>query len=413
MGKGSRPAKAKNLVLVPGTGAGVEEPSGSPPVGGGDVPPVMGTEFEAVVEEQPGGVPAAQLAAEPLEDEPPGYPTHLDAGVVADPGTPDDVLATLNHLVLEDAVDEEQFRQLYLHYFAHLGATPGAAHQHWEALKAKQTAEREAARELAERMQAAIADVQPWNPHEHKLRAQVEVNEIRVVFNAAVNKAAPEAAKRHRTVASDLKDRIAIELSQRSGLGYQSANEFLSAWAHTSNDHNAKSIALQIAAAEKFGLQPPGYVAERAAELQSATGFSQTREEAGRFLDAMYERTQDWLSSRGIKELVLFRGMTSSIGSDTAPVDAAHEPVQASVHLNPLNSWTASYDTTSVFSGSGSGYVLTARVPASKVVGCCFTGLGCLSEQEFVVVGGANQQVMAVANENVSYDHLRGTTWKS
>lgn len=56
---------------------------------------------------------------------------------------------------------------------------------------------------------------------------------------------------------------------------------------------------------------------------------------------------------------------------------------------------------------------LTARVPASKVIGSCFKGLGCLNEQEFVVAGGQGQQVMAVANSKVRYDHLSGTTWQS
>jgi hypothetical protein len=47
------------------------------------------------------------------------------------------------------------------------------------------------------------------------------------------------------------------------------------------------------------------------------------------------------------------------------------------------------------------------------VIGSCFTGLGCLNEQEFVVAGGQGQQVMAVANNKLRYDHLSGTTWQS
>jgi hypothetical protein len=149
-----------------------------------------------------------------------------------------------------------------------------------------------------------------------------------------------------------------------------------------------------------------------ATQSDAEPGFAQTRQQARQFVDAMYEHTQDWLQSRGIKELVLFRGMRNTIGADTAPVDAASGPVPASVHLNPLNSWTAKYDTSWNFSEMN-GYVLTARVPASKVIGSCFTGLGCLNEQEFVVAGGQGQQVMAVANSKVRYDHLSGTTWQS
>jgi hypothetical protein len=56
------------------------------------------------------------------------------------------------------------------------------------------------------------------------------------------------------------------------------------------------------------------------------------------------------------------------------------------------------------------GYTLSVRIPASKVIGCSFTGLGCLGEQEFVVAGGSGQQVMAVANSTVRYHHAIGNS---
>jgi hypothetical protein len=411
MGKGSRPAEAKVLTLV----SGGAEAAAAPPVGQPPEPsPVTTVEDEVVAtaDELEGGVAAAGPEEEaPPREEPRAYPTHLDDRVVADPATPDEMLATLNHLALEDAIDESQFEKLYLHSFSHLGATPGAAHQHWEALKAKQEADREAARQLAEQMTAAIADVRPWNPAEDQLRSRAEVDAVRVAFNAAVDQASKEASTRSWTAAAHLKDTVASELGQRSGLAYDEANGFVSAWAGTSNDHSWRSIALQAAAAEKFGLEPPAYIAKMAGEFAAHPNWENGKGQARRFVDAMYERTQEWLSSRGITEIVLFRGMNGTIGADTTAVDAASEPIEATVHLNPLNSWTGRYDTTHTFAGNN-GYTLTARVPASKVIGCCFTGLGCLNEQEFVVVGGAGQQVAAVANKNVRYGHLSGTTWK-
>jgi hypothetical protein len=418
MGKGSRPDSAKALKLVPGTGgAAAGPPVGvmEPPPPPADPPVATGDQLAVVAEEREGGVAAPEPdASRSPREEPPGYPTHLEAGLVANPSTPDDVLATLNHLALRGAIDESQFQELYLHHFGPLGATHGAAHQHWEALAAKREAELQAARELAEQMQAAIAaaDVQPWNPLDDTVRAGQEVDQVRHAFNAAVDAAGQEAAKRHRATGSHLKDEIATELSQRSGLSYTQANDFVSAWAGTSNDHNWRSIALQVAAAEKFNLEPPDYIAKVVPQFATHPNWGNAKDDARRFVDAMYERTQEWLESKGIKELVLFRGMVGTIGADTAPVDAAAGPLQASVHLNPLNSWTAKYDTSYNFSHYA-GYVLTARVHASKVIGCCFTGLGCLGEQEFVVAGGQNQQVMAVANSKVRYDHLSGTAWKA
>lgn len=62
--------------------------------------------------------------------------------------------------------------------------------------------------------------------------------------------------------------------------------------------------------------------------------------------------------------------------------------------------------------GGPDGYMLTAKVPVDRVVGSCFTGVGCLREQEFVVLGGANVTVAAAAKANVSYSHLGKGPWK-
>jgi hypothetical protein len=381
MGKGSRPEKAKVLVLAPGTAVTAVEPEG--------------------------GVAAPE----------PAYPAEVDAIALADPATPDEVLTALNQLALEGVVDEAQFQQLYLHQFGHLGATPGAAHQQWEALKAEQEADQQAAAEIAERMQAAVADVQPWNPLDDPARAKAELDQMRSTFNAAVQQARQEGQKRGLLTAGYLKDRIAQELGQRSGLGYKRANQFVGAWAGTANDHSPLSIAMQVATADKLGLELTDYVAKVASQLGSEPDFAHTREEARHFVDAMYERTQEWLSSRGVKELVLFRGAnkflgatTNVIGADTTPVDAAPGPIPATVHLNPLNSWTASWHTVPIFS-TWYGYVLTARVPAHKVIGCCFTGLGCLGEQEFVVAGGSGQKVTAATYPKAGYGSADQGKW--
>jgi hypothetical protein len=71
-----------------------------------------------------------QVEVQAGRGEPPGYPTHLDAGVVTDPKTPEELLSTINHLALNDAIDENRFQELYLHHFGPLGATAGAAHDH-------------------------------------------------------------------------------------------------------------------------------------------------------------------------------------------------------------------------------------------------------------------------------------------
>jgi hypothetical protein len=208
MGKGSRPEEAKTLSLVPGTGqtpdggalAGVTEPS--PPIAVDEAPVMPDSQLATQLE---GGVPAPEDHADRTGPaEPPGYPTHLDATRVTDPTTPEELLSNLNHLALNDAIDEERFQELYLHHFGPLGATAGAAHDHWEALMARREVERQAARQLAEQMQAAIADVRPWNPVSDTLLARAEVDQVRVAFNSEVHQAQQQAANEHRAVAPHL-----------------------------------------------------------------------------------------------------------------------------------------------------------------------------------------------------------------
>jgi hypothetical protein len=128
----------------------------------------------------------------------------------------------------------------------------------------------------------------------------------------------------------------------------------------------------------------------------------------------MHSATQGWLSDHGIKEVVVWRGMKHSIGTSPAVLDtikAADKPLECGAHLNPMNSWSASYDTAAGFAGAG-GFMLSAKVPASHIIGCCFTGAGCLNEQEFVVLGGEGVSITAAHVEKVSYPHVSGWKWE-
>lgn len=128
----------------------------------------------------------------------------------------------------------------------------------------------------------------------------------------------------------------------------------------------------------------------------------------------MYSSTQEWLAEKGVKEVIVWRGMKQSIG--TAPevldaIKASDLPLEVSAHLNPMTSWSANYDMACGFAGHHD-YVLCARVPASHIVGCCFTGAGCLKEQEFVVLGGDDVQVSAAHLSKVQYTQVSGFTWE-
>jgi hypothetical protein len=68
-----------------------------------------------------------------------------------------------------------------------------------------------------------------------------------------------------------LKDAVADEIAARSGLSYERSNAMIKTWAKSSTDTEPDSIALQMAVAAKFNINPGAYLSERAAYM--AGGF--------------------------------------------------------------------------------------------------------------------------------------------
>jgi hypothetical protein len=375
----------------------------------------------------PGGASAAEAVPSPVlvpeATEPKPFPTHLEqsGGLPEDP-SPDDVLSALNHLAATGSASKEQFDDIYLHHFGPLGATQEDADLQWDALHQKLQVDRAAAQELAAKMVAEATEppgVRPWNPLEDPAAATAQVEQVRQFFNSMVQAARDErnqAGSQHHT-AGFLKDKIVSNLAQRAGLGYGETDELIHAWAGTSSDSVARSVAMQMAAAEKFGMEPTPYLAKQDAQFShsgDASAYAKYKEQTRELVGAMYSTTQDWLAEHGIKELVVWRGMHSSIGTAKEVLDsikASDQPLEVAAHLNPMNSWSANYDKARSFAGP-SGFILSARVPASKVIGSCFTGTGCLNEQEFVVLGGEGVPVAAAYVGNVAYHHASGGNWE-
>ena len=90
-------------------------------------------------------------------------------------------------------------------------------------------------------------------------------------------------------------------------------------------------------------------------------------------------------------------------------IDASDKPLEVSAHLNPMNSWSLNPKTALAFAGT-SGYLLGAVTRASHVIGCCFTGAGCLREHEFVVLGGTEVKVSAVSRAKAHWK-MPSTGW--
>ena len=173
-------------------------------------------------------------------------------------------------------------------------------------------------------------------------------------------------------------------------------------WANTSGDSEPVAVGIQKAIAKEFAGDLPE-IADAGtshlgnyqslftgnsspAELMRMRGIEDTvsRSSAVReVLRAQYNATQDYFESQGIKELTLHRGFISESGVKSSDSE--------DLRLQPASSFSMNRKTAEMFaddmSSSISGLV-TVTVPVSRVLCTAKTGMGCLTEQEIVVLGG-------------------------
>jgi hypothetical protein len=159
------------------------------------------------------------------------------------------------------------------------------------------------------------------------------------------------------------------------------------AWATTSNDDYPLSLAIQEVAKKLFEI-------ENSAEWSkphSKETADKTKDLVARFtpaleafLKAQYDATQAMFKERGISEVKVYRGMYGVAGSDKPPINGG-EVVLIS---RPLSSWSTSEDMAEEFSLGEDAVLFSATFPVEKVFATPFTGIGCLSESEFVLLAG-------------------------
>lgn len=190
----------------------------------------------------------------------------------------------------------------------------------------------------------------------------------------------------------------------------QYVNRTLKTWAESSDGDSAQSIALQIAAAREFGA--PGarerFVESMRARSKEITEIAEDHDASHgkltqQVLRAMYENTQEQLAKEGIKEVVISRGI--GVPAEGSPGWVSDRGKHDGVEMNfrPLNSFSAERATAKSFAlrkmvenrGSYSGVVIDAEVPVSRIFSTARTGLGCLTEYEYVVIGGRKAKVSA------------------
>ncbi|KKL47498.1 hypothetical protein LCGC14_2334940, partial [marine sediment metagenome] len=136
-----------------------------------------------------------------------------------------------------------------------------------------------------------------------------------------------------------------------------SNNILVASWAASSSDDNDDSIAMQLAAAELFGLEATPYIAEHR-RVEYFRENERGKAHLGRaklIVQAMYDETQEFFKKNDIQELVLFRGMRWIDGTEPAevqdvvwraPSDDTRELMpglrtsEIALHANPLSSWS-------------------------------------------------------------------------
>lgn len=204
-------------------------------------------------------------------------------------------------------------------------------------------------------------------------------------------------------------------------------------WAGSSGDSTASSVALQVVAAEKYGvstdsmwagldvLHDSRYYHGSAASFRQEVVEFLNREgpmlEA--YLDGAYNATQQFLAENGIDEVVLVRGMTfggegapaipesllgmrgpTKLEMDTGKVGPVPPDSSYSARVgygeskvvraigNPLQSWSTVPAVSERFARGGEfGAIMQAKVGAGRVLAFPATGPGCLAEFEWVLIG--------------------------
>lgn len=244
-----------------------------------------------------------------------------------------------------------------------------------------------------------------------------------------------------------IKDTIVTTISADTGIEYDVVNDIVAQWAISSNDNDMRSISLQEAAAEEFGLELSEWQQEKLRganmeledierqakkeeditynillrnkingvasvknlsdeELRKVAhdvGYNKyienakadapryfpitSRENERAVLRAIYSRTQAALAQQGLKPddyVTIYRGI---IGNS---IKLGDDGDVVNYKGNVMESWSRNSSVAFGFARAtpiNYGYMLGIRVPVRNVISSARTGFGCMHESEFVIFG--------------------------
>jgi hypothetical protein len=164
-------------------------------------------------------------------------------------------------------------------------------------------------------------------------------------------------------------------------------------WASTSDNGQKASVMMQVAVNQEFGI---GHIRARKRNAPEDMYDDAKKDPAlpiyRQVARSMYNHTQKQLDEAGIDRLPLMRGMDmSEEDKDNIPAGFKRTGVRVqSVKLMPLSSFSRNQHDALSFAGhvKGKRAVVSAWVPRERIFSTATTGLGCLGEDELVVLAG-------------------------
>lgn len=172
----------------------------------------------------------------------------------------------------------------------------------------------------------------------------------------------------------------------------QKTSDLVKVWATSSANNNPESIALQLAAKDEFNLKGT-YQKYGIEEVSKAKEILSKNGDAYKsFLRAQYDNTQILLKEKGISKVTLFRGVLEdeSVGSYIGNAVEIRNMV-----LQPISSFSTDHEIAIQFATDKEykqiGRIIAIDTPREAILSTPLTGLGCLNESEFVVLGGESK----------------------
>jgi hypothetical protein len=169
-----------------------------------------------------------------------------------------------------------------------------------------------------------------------------------------------------------------------AGLKAEVAKRLVNCWADASFDHNVTAIAVQYTVEKELGLDKTYSRPLGAKEADKVHNFLLKHEPVlSSFVRATYANTQETLRKAGITHMEVCRGFN----------DDYHSRGEVDVALQPLSSFTTDHRTAMSFSARDADSfsnprIAYGRVPRERIFSTAFTGPGCLTESEVIVLGG-------------------------